>query len=60
MENLGTNLDSYPVLILHLAKSWIRIHLEKLIQNEGEELSFHQCCGSVTFWYGSVYADPYL
>jgi hypothetical protein len=20
----------------------------------------HQCCGSVTFWYGSGSADPYL
>jgi hypothetical protein len=23
-------------------------------------ISFHQCCGSVTFWYGSGSADPFL
>jgi hypothetical protein len=25
-----------------------------------EDMSCRQCCGSVTFWYGSGYGDLYL
>ncbi len=63
-------LTGYPALLDSDAKKVLGKKSERLLTDNSPYMlllatlsymfPFHQCCGSIKFWYGSGSADPYL
>lgn len=51
MQNTGKN---FPSMFKRKRKQTFKV------QSDPTQFSMNQCSGSVTFWYGSGSADPYL